>query len=839
MANWKFIVKMAWRDSRRDRRRLFISSASIIFGIGALVAIGSLKENLQDAVADQSKALLGADVSFRSGRPIDETFFEFDKTQPPELSREISFATMAYLPKSKDTRLVNVCATEPGFPFYGDVVTSPADAWTRYLKGEGVVLEQSLIDQFSIAIGDIVRLGAVEAPLLGGLVEAPPRSSYFSTFAPQVFLPYSQCAKTGLMGDRSLTSYRVHMKVPKGSAMPKYTNKDDGIRKETVEERQERLGKRIEMITTFLSLIGFIALLLGGVGVASAIHVHVSSRVGTVATLRCLGASTKEVFSIFLIQGLLVGFIGSILGVALGVLIQKTVPLIFAKYLPFPIALTLSPEPIFSALGIGLLLCVSFSLFPLLRVRRISPLAAIRSEISGDRSAWRDPWVWGVSFFVLVVMSLAAWKLSPPNQPQFGVAAILGLVTILVLLAILAKLITWLARKCSRPAMPYTFRQGLANLYRPRNQTQIFLLSTGLGTLLIMMLLLVETMVSKSLDKGDADGKANLFVIDVQADQKDEISAMLQTTNIQILESAALLSMRLESIKGIPAGELDDKPETKIPGWILRRDFRCTFRDHLSPSEQLTSGEWIGHVPADTDVIPVSVEEGIARDLKIKLGDEFAMDLQGTSLKVRVASLRKVDWETMGLNFFIVFPKGVIDDAPSYDVLTARAETSEQTAAFQRLVAAKFKNVSVIDISLIFDTIRRIVSNLSQAIRFMTLFTVFTGLVILVSILLASRQNRLRESVLLRTLGASRSQVRRIFLIEYLLLGTFSVLTAGILAPFFAIPLAKNLFKVDTFVTFQPIVICALVAVALTVIVAMLLSRGITRQPPLAILREE
>lgn len=838
-ASRKFIFAMAWRDARRERRRLLLSSASIIFGVAALVAIGSLKDNLQDAVNDQSKALLGADISFRSGRPMNATAFKTDPLNPPERSREISFATMVFLPKTSDARLVNVRATEAGFPYYGKVTTDPPEAWPAYLRGEGVVLEQSLIDQFSIATGDTVRLGKVELPMLGALVEAPPRSSYFTAFAPQVFLPYGLAEKTGLMGDRSLTSHRVYMKVPKGSIMPSYENKEEGVRVETVEERKKRLGKRIDAVTTFLSLIGFIALLLGGVGVASAVHVHVSSRIGTVATLRCLGCSSRQVFSIFLVQGVLIGLIGSILGVALGIILQISVPPLFKDRLPFPIEPTLSAGPILSSLGIGLLLCISFTLFPLLRVRRIPPLAAIRGQIVGERSALRDPWVWMVLTLVIIVLGLVAWQISPAGQPEFGLGAVTGVVIILILLALSAKTITFLARKAALPFLPYTVRQGLANLYRPRNQTLLFLLSTGLGTLLIMSLLLVESMVAKSLDKGDELTNPNLFLVDVQPDQRDEVLQIMHSIGLAKMDGAPMLSMRLDSIKGVAAAQLNKNPETKIPGWILRRDFRCTYRTVLSNSEELTAGEWIGNVPPDTDVIPVSVEESMAKDLKVKLNDEFALDLQGTVLKVRVASLRKVDWETMGLNFFIVFPSGVLEDAPSYDVVTARAETSAQSADFQKRITAKFPNITVVDVTLIFDTIKKIVGNISQAIRFMTLFTVFTGLVILASVLLASRQNRLQESVLLRTLGASRGQVRKIFLTEYFLLGLFSALTAAIFAPFFAIPMAKKLFKVDAFVAVSPVLICALAAIVLTVVASLFLSRGITRYPPLAILRED
>lgn len=839
---------MAWRDSRRDRRRLLLFSLSIVFGIAALVSIGSLRDNLQDTIDDQAKALLGADLMLTSRRPFDADTEKLVEDIRGEKVDETSFTTMLVFPDSGGgTRLAQMRAFDRGFPFYGEVVTEPASAWEDHYQGKGAVLEKSLMEQFNAGIGDSVRIGTLEVPILGYLVVTPPRPSAFSAFAPQAYLASERIGETGLLGSRSLAFYRKYYRFERGFDVDQQVLTDErkealrtaGIQSETAEGRKRNLGRALDNLYSFLSLIGFMALMLGGIGIASAIHVHVLRRVSTVATLRCIGCPVNRAFAIYLAQGIMLGLVGSIAGTALGLLIQKLAPLVVRKFVPFTITAPVAPGAIFWALAMGMLLCVSFSLLPLLSVRRIAPLAALRSGVQSGRSWWKDGAVWAVVAVLVCTLLVTGLALSPRRMPFLGAGFVGGVAVVILILGALAKGISALARRAARPSMPYTLRQGLANLHRPRNQTLLFMVSIGLGVFLIVTMLSTQQMLIAQIGAGSVKGKSNVFMIDVQPDQRAAVERTITGLGMPIQEAAPMVSMRLSGIKGKTLEEAQQDEATRVPRWILRRDFRSTYRDHLVDTEELIEGEWIPRVDnVDLEsAVPVSIEEGVARDLKVGLGDEIAMDVQGLPLKMTITSVRKVDWSAMTLNFFLVFPAGVLEDAPGFSVIGTRAPTPAASGSLQQEIVKQFPNVTVFDVTLIFQTIESIIEKIGHVIRFMALFTVFTGIIILVGAILSGKRDRIEESVLLRTLGASRRQIRAIILTEYFFLGLFAALTGALLSLVAGWALARWVFEVEFLAYAWPVVAAVAAVTVLTVAFGMFLSRGITTHPPLTILR--
>jgi putative ABC transport system permease protein len=297
--------------------------------------------------------------------------------------------------------------------------------------------------------------------------------------------------------------------------------------------------------------------------------------------------------------------------------------------------------------------------------------------------------------------------------------------------------------------------------------------------------------------------------------------------------------MRLSSINGRPVESLLADPKSTVPAWTLRREYRSTYTDHLRDAEKITAGRWIGRVAGDATPVPISVETGIAKELKVKLGDEIGFDVQGIALRTRVASLREVNWRRPQPNFFVLFPLGVLEGAPSMNVLVTRVDSSEQSAQLQRETAKAFPNVAVIDLTLILETVDAIVGKITFVIRFMALFTVATGVLVMAGALVSSHFQRVRESILLRTLGASRGQIRRILAVEYLALGTLAAVTGLALAVGAAWALAAFVFQARFEPPLWP-VLAALAAVpALTLGTGLLMSRGILKQTPMEILRAE
>lgn len=834
--------RMAWRDSRSSRGRLFLFSTTIVLGVSALVAIGSLGRNLQQAIQEQAKGLLGADLVIQSRSAFTsemESFFR--ELGALEASREVSFSSMIYFPKTQGTRLVQVRALAGAFPYYGGLDTLPVEGAAVFQRGEGALVEESLMLQFGATAGEPLRVGTSEIAIAGTLRKIPGETAAFATLAPRVYVPMRVVEGTGLLQRGSLVRYKAAFKLAQGTDVKalirRIQPKLDEFRlsHETVEKRQEDLGRSMENLNRFLNLAGFVALLLGAVGIASAIHVHIQQKLASAAVLRCLGSSVARAFAIYLAQAIGLGAMGVLLGTLLGLAVQQALPKVLADFIPFTLKFELHPMPILRAMGTGLGICVLFALGPLLAVRRVSPLAVIRGGPVGG--AEKDPAQWAVAF--ALAGAVVAFGIAQSDKWYHGLGFAAGLGVAFGVLSMVAKSLAWGARRWAPKRWPYLLRQGLANLYRPQNRTVLLMVSLGLGTFLILTLYLVQrTLLTELIPQGDAT-RPNAALFDIQPDQRAGVAAIVKAQGLPVLHESPVISMRLKTVGNRSVDAILKEKGRGTPNWVLRREYRSTYRDHLTDSETLVKGEWIGSVQPGAEIIPISVEEGIAKDLRVGLGDTLEFDVQGVVLKTRIASLRRVDWRRIQSNYFVVFPKGAIDDAPGFFILTTRIDNSEASARMQRAVVQQYPNVSVIDLTLILQTLDGVLQKISLVVRFMALFTVLTGFLVLVGAVLTGRFQRVRESVLLRTLGASRRQIFGILLAEYSLLGVMASSTGVVLAGVAAWVLSRFVFEISFALVLLPMLMAVVVVTALTVATGLLMSVGVTRHPPLAVLRAE
>jgi putative ABC transport system permease protein len=834
--------RMAWRDSRASRRRLLFFSTSIVLGIAALVAVGSFGRNLEQAVEEQAKTLLGADLIISSRQPFtpeeERLFVAIGGIQ----SRQISFSSMIYFPNNGSTRLVQVRALSGDFPFYGYLETQPVQAAQDFRHGGSALVEDTLLLQYNAHVGDPVRLGQFTTRLGGSLQKVPGETVVFATIAPRVYIALSDLAKTGLVRDTSLAAYRVAFKLP-GTNVTQLVKaikpQLDQLRlaHSTVQKRKEELGNSLDNLYNYLNLVGFIALLLGGVGVASAIHVHIKQKLDTVAVLRCLGCSIGQTFAVYLLQGLALGMAGAIAGTALGLAIHQLVPKVVADFLPFQVSFAPSWRAAAEAMLLGFAICLLFSLLPLLGVRRVSPLAALRSSYESRATRGRDPLLWVI--YLLIALGVTSFALAHTHRWQHGLGFAAGLGVAFGLLAGVAHALTLLVKKFAPPTLPYVWRQGLANLYRPNNRTVLLVLSIGLGAFLLLTGYLTKETLLRQLVSDRQSHQANTVLFDIQPDQRESTIALLRSHQLPVLDEAPIITMRLASIKGRTVEAiLADKKKT-IPNWVLRREYRSSFHDRLRTGEKIVAGQWRSAVTNGTTPVPISVEADIGKDLGVGLGDEIVFDVQGVPLSTRVASLREVDWRLVQPNFFVVFPRGVLEAAPATHVITTRVESPEEAATLQREMVQKFPNVSAIDLRLILQTVDALLSKVSFVVRFMALFVVLTGLLVLIGAILTGRYQRLRESILLRTLGASRRQIFQILLAEYCCLGVLAALTGIALAVGASWALAAFVFQAKFAPSFWPLLVALLAVTGLTMLIGLLASRSVTHQPPLEILRAE
>nr|MBA2242515.1 FtsX-like permease family protein [Chthoniobacterales bacterium] len=760
-------------------------------------------------------------------------------------ARETRFTTMAFFPAKGGTRLVQVRALGGDFPFYGSMESEPAPAAHGLRNGGGAVVDESLLIQFGATPGDRIKLGEAEFTVLGALKKMPGEASAAGSFAPRVYIPLQHLSETALLKPGSVANYRNYVKFPSGTDTEQRVRalvpqiQRFGLEYDTVAKRKRDLGAALENLYRFLNLVGFISLLLGAVGVASAIQAHLQQKHKTGAILRCLGASARSTVVVYLLQAAAMGLAGATAGAALGVAMQRIFPAVLKSFIPLPISSAIAWEPILRGMLIGFAICVLFALPALLRFRRLSPLLILRSGV-GDESEPRrfDGLVWLVYF--IMAGSVTAFAISQTDTWKRGLifTAVLGFAVLIF--AGMAKLLMVLVRKFFPHRWSFALRQGLANLYRPNNRTLLLTISLGLGTFLLLNLYLSREVLLAQFQSIGTKDQPNIFLFDIQPDQAQGVAEMVRSFDLPVIQEAPIVTMRLTEIKGRSTEAILADPKRKIPEWQLQREYRCTYREALAETEKVVAGKWIGRVNYKPgEVVPISLDKEIARDFEAKIGDELVFDVQGVSIKTKIASLRDIDWKRFQTNFFVVFPAGVLEAAPTFNVLVSRVPDAAASARLQSAVVMKFSNVSALDLTSVIQTVDSILSKVALVIRVMSLFTVGAGLIVLASTIWSGRYQRLKESVLLRTLGASRAQIYKILCAEYLMLGLLASGTGILLALASSWGLAHFVFKLAYAPSIWPLLTAALSVTAITVLLGLLTSRGIGTTPPLEILRAE
>ncbi|MGH7963663.1 MAG: ABC transporter permease, partial [Candidatus Binatia bacterium] len=648
-------------------------------------------------------------------------------------------------------------------------------------------------------------------------------------------------AQTTLIQKGSLVTYKVSYKFAREgdteqlleTIRPQFSQYR--LESDTVQEHAASVGRVMDNLSRFLNLVGFIALLLGGVGVASAIHVYIKEKLGTVAILRCVGAQARQTFAVYVLQAAVMGLVGAVGGALVGIAVQTALPLLLRDFLPVKIVFALSWSAVIQGVTIGLGIVLLFALLPLLAVRRVSPLLALRSAYEDVQPRVTDPLRWLVS--LLIVLSICAFALLHTERWTYGLGFCAALALAFGLLAAVAKLLMMLVRAYGSTGWPYVWRQGLANLYRPNNQTFVLVLALGLSTFLLMTLYLTQRMLLQEVSLADEADQANLVLFDIQGDQREDVASMVRSFALPVQQQVPIVTMRLASLKGRKVEDLLNDTSEETSTWALQREYNATYREGLIETERIAAGVWQGRADPASTVPPISLEEEIADTLNVSVGDELVFDIQGVPVTTTIGSIRTVDWQRVQPNFFLVFPTGVLEAAPHTYVLFTRVPSTQMSATLQRATIQRFPNVSAIDLTLILHTLDGILGRIAFAIRFMAFFSIAAGLLVLAGAVVTSRYQRRKESVLLRTLGASRVQIRKILAIEYLFLGSFAAVTGLLLAVSASWALAYFLFE-TIFVPEGPAVLLALfLVIGLTVLTGMLGSRGVTNRPPLDVLR--
>ncbi|PWS26374.1 ABC transporter permease [Pedobacter yonginense] len=832
---FSWLFKMAWRDSRKNRSRLLLFISSIVLGIAALVAVYAFKDNLQRDIDGQAKELTGADLVLESRKGVTKAMQKILDTLGDERSQEKTFASMIYFQKSGGSRLVQMKALQGNYPYYGTIETIPVGAAKTFQRGKSALVDQTLMLQFDAKVGDSIKVGDLTFKIAGTLTKAPGQTGISSSVAPTVYIPLQFLDQTNLIKTGSRISSKFYYRYNNPAGVEALVKKlepkleKEGFDADTVESRKEQTGRSFKDVNRFLALSGFIALLLGCVGVGSAIHVYIQEKLNAIATLRCLGLKSKDAFLIYLIQIFFIGLTASLIGAVLGTGIQFLLPLVLKDFLPVEITMRISWLAVGQGILLGLIISILFALPSLLSVRKISPLNAIRASF--EKSAGRrDPLNWLV-YLLMGAFVLGFTYLQMKTWVQ-TFAFTLSIAFAFVVLIILSKVLMFLVRKLIPNSSSYLWRQGFANLYRPNNQTLMLTVSIGLSTAFICTLFFVQGILMNRVSLSSGNNQPNMVLFDIQNTQTQGLDSLTKSFKLPLMNQVPVITMRIEEINGKKAGT-----DSTNRG-AFRNEIRATYQDTLTAAEKITAGKWTGKVNPN-ETIYISLDQSFAKRIKVGVNDKIVFNVQGMLINTVVGSLREVNWSRMQTNFRVVFPTGVLEDAPQFHVLMTRVPSSEVSAKFQGSVVQKFPNVSVIDLDLVLKLLDELLSKIGFVIRFMAGFSMATGWIVLISAVLTSKNQRIKESILLRTLGASRKQILRINAIEYFFLGTFAAAVGLILSIAGSWALAKFSFDAAFIPPLLPTLLLFGSVVLLVVATGVLSSRSVLNQPPLKILRNE
>lgn len=834
-----WLFKMAWRDGKASLTRLMLFMASIILGIAAVVSIQMFSENLKQNIKNQSKALMGADFIIDSRQlPNQKVQAIIDSLNVA--ASEVNFVSMAAFPKNEGTKLVKVRAIEGNFPFYGSLDTDPINAAKQYQDLGGALVDATLMLQINLKPGDSVKLGKLTFPIIGALKSIPGSTAVSTSVAPPVLIPFRFIDDTELLQLGSRKEYQYFFVAPPTMDLELLDKTidpildDENADLDTHTSTSERLGRRYDNVSKFLNLAAFIALLLGCVGIASSVHIYIKEKLKNVAVLKCIGATRKQTFLIYLMQVVGIGFIGGILGAGIGIVLQYAFPYFLQEFLPFDVQISITVQPLIMGVSLGILMSVLFALLPLLGTLYVSPLEVLRGA-DENLVKPRKARLLTLAAIILFIFLFSFWLL---KDALFGLAFTVGVLIVFAILVGISRFFMNAIKKYFPHNWGFTKRQSLLNLFRPNNQTMVLILAIGFGTFLISTLYFTkDILLAKTAIKNSSDN-ANIILLDVQNNQKDAVKNTVRSKDLQVIDNIPIVTMRLHQIKDELVNTIRKDTTSTMNQWILNHEFRVTYRDSILDSEELVAGIWTRKIEQGEPIL-ISISDNIAKDADLEIGDNLIFNVQGVLMKTVIGSIRKVDWGRMQLNFSIVFPTGVLENAPQFNVLTTHVPNESSSAALQQDLVKKFPNISVLDLRQVYTVIEDILSKISWIINFMAFFSILTGIIVLIGSVRNSKHQRIKESVLLRTLGAKRKQILQITALEYIYLGMLGSLVGILLSLLSSQLLAVFLFNEPFIPSLIPFLVFLPGITLLVLVIGLSNISSVLKSPPLEVLRKE
>lgn len=840
----KFILNLTRREIRSSWRRLLFFFLCIALGVGSVVALRSLIQNITKVVGNDARALMTADVDIGSTNdfsPTDVAKIEEVVARFPIVearNETISTASMARPsdPANLSVEFVDLRGIEPPFPLVGSFTLSGGEPFDfKLLENKGAVVARIILEEMKLNVGDRVKIGEGEFQIRATFDEEPGGSSGFR-LGSRVFVEKKAFDEAGITRNTSRVRRRILYRTSDNPTefvkALRESLKGSTIQVNSYREQQENLSEQFERTENYLSLTGLLILVLGGVGVWNVARAFVEQKRKTVAVLKCLGASGTRIITVYMLQILVLGMAGSLFGVLLAQLGLWAARSQFIDALPAQMSYAVNPGTAVQGVFLGVLISLLFSALPLLQIRSIKPKLLLRDEnnVNLSRLDWTK-FAFG-AVCLAGLLGLAVWQ---AGSIRVGLLFLGGLAATGLVLYLAAAVLTWLLKKF-KSLSSFSVRQAVNSLYRPGNQTRIILLAVGLGAFVVITVQIMQANLVREFDFSRNRSLPSMVFVDIQKSQIAELAAMIEQRTGEKPQELPAVRARIAYVNGQPTDY--QQREIRQQQGQIGREFAITYRAALDKNETVVSGDWWTDAAADTP--EVSVEQGMADALKLTAGDSLTFDISGRKITARVANTRKIDMRNARTAFIFVFRPGTLEKAPqSFAANIQNHIAATERQRLQREVLDKFPNVQIFDVADIIEAVNRLVNNFVIAISFVGSFVLLSGIMILIGSVALTKSQRIYENAILKTLGANRRTLATILIAEYGLLG----LLAGIIATGFSVLLsyivARFLMNIEW--QFDPVVTIAGVAITtlLVMVVGSLASFDVLFRKPLATLRSQ
>jgi len=777
-------LRFARRELRGGVRGLRIVLACLALGVGAIAAVGSLREGIERGLSTEGRRILGGDLEIQSGaQGLPDTLRDWLCARGGQISDVVQMRSMLVASgtggATGERQLVELKAVDGAYPLVGAAAVASGTLQDALAERDGVaglVAEQVVLDRLGVQPGALVRVGRSTVQLRGVLVNEPDRVAAPTILGPRAMIAAAALPATELVQPGSLLNYDLRVVLPPGTdpvatatalraAFP-----DQGWRIRNASEAAPGVARFIDQTSLFMTLVGLTALLVGGIGVATGVRAWLEARARTIATLRCLGASTRTIFTVFLIQILALSAVGVLIGVAAGAVLPIVGVQLLGDALPVPPQAGLYPRSLALAATYGLLTAGAFSLWPLARASQIPGAALFRDALLPMHMRAR-PWLvltQGILIAALVGLTVVA-------SPERGFALWFcgGALATLLLFRLGGGALMALARRAPRLSAPWA-RLGVANLYRPGAATPLMLVSLGLGLSTLAAVALIQGNIRNQVLEQLPANAPTFYFIDIQNDQLGRFQQVLHAqAGVGDIAEVPSLRARLIAVNGVPAEQVHATPDTQ---WALRGDRGLTYSRTVPEGSRLVAGEWW---PTDYAGPPlVSFDAGLAHGWGVGIGDTLRVNVLGRDIDLRIANLRDIAWRSLSINFTMVASPGLLEQAPHTHIATVRAAAANESAIL-RAVTDALPNVSGIRVADVLGAVAALVGKIAAALAATGSVTLASGALVLMGAVAAGQRRRMAEAVVLKTLGATRRQIRSAWLVEFGVIGAAAGLIAA------------------------------------------------------------